>query len=145
MDARFITTRDPLYAEERALRAEILRKPLGLPPGSEVFPFEEASLHLVAIEAGHVIGCVLFHPNGKSGRLYQMAVARCSQRHGVGRGLVAILEERLRAEGIEEIWLHAREEAVPFYAKLGYAVVGERFSEVGIAHWKMHKSVIGDS
>ena len=56
MEFRFIDTRDPLYGAERALRVEILRKPLGMPPGSELFPFEKESFHLVAVDEGRVVG-----------------------------------------------------------------------------------------
>ena len=35
--------------------------------------------------------------------------------------------------------LHARQTAVPFYLKLGYAEVGAPFQEVGIPHRCMEK------
>jgi predicted GNAT family N-acyltransferase len=37
--------------------------------------------------------------------------------------------------------LHAREAAVPFYLKLGYALAGEPFEEVGIPHRAMEKTL----
>jgi predicted GNAT family N-acyltransferase len=37
--------------------------------------------------------------------------------------------------------LHARESALPFYAKLGYQRVGSRFLEIQLPHWEMRKSL----
>ncbi len=142
MELRFITPGDdPLYDEERALRFEALRKPLGMPPGSELFPFEAESLHLVAIDAGHVIGCVLFRPQGRTGRLFAMAVAGENRGRGVGAALVARLEQHLRNEGYEEVFLHARGHALGFYERLGYRIEGEPFEEVGIEHRLMKKDL----
>jgi ribosomal protein S18 acetylase RimI-like enzyme len=144
MELRWIDTRDALYAAELTLRFELLRRPLGMPPGSEIFPFEAESLHLVAVEASEVIGCVLFHREGEGGRLFQMAVAEAWQHRGIGSRLVRALEERLRRDGVAEIHLHAREPFVRFYERLGYAIVGEPFTEVGILHRKMQKTVMRD-
>lgn len=142
MELRFIRPGDdPLSAQERALRFEALRRPLGMPPGSEIFPFEEESLHLVAIEDGRVIGCVLFRPQGGSGRLFAMAVDEAARGRGVGAALVARLEAHLRDQGFEEVFLHARDHALGFYEKLGYRIEGAPFEEVGLEHRLMKKDL----
>jgi predicted GNAT family N-acyltransferase len=38
--------------------------------------------------------------------------------------------------------LHAREEAVPFYERLGYEKHGESFIAVTIPHFFMHKRLV---
>ena len=43
------------------------------------------------------------------------------------------------SEGVREITIHARVEAVSFYEALGYGVTGESFIEIGIAHRTMTK------
>ena len=139
MELRFIDTRDPLYESETKLRSKILREPFGFPPGAEIFPFENASLHLVAVEGDAVVGCVLFHPEGKTGRMYQMAVSEPHRGEGIGRRLVAELEEHLREKEFEEIYLHARDYAVSFYEQLGYEAEGEMFMEIGIEHRLMKR------
>lgn len=139
IELRFISTTDPLYQKERDLRVEILRKPLGMAAGTEVFPFENESFHLVALYKGNVVGCVLFHPEEKTGRLFQMAVASELQKSGIGSILVAKMEEELATRGFEEIYLHAREVASKFYLKLGYRIFGDEFEEVGIKHFHMKK------
>jgi len=45
-------------------------------------------------------------------------------RRGVGRCLMAAMEELARARGCEELQLHATLNAVPFYERLGYRHLG---------------------
>ncbi|MGZ6028975.1 MAG: GNAT family N-acetyltransferase, partial [Myxococcaceae bacterium] len=71
----------------------MLRKPLGHGREAVAFPFEAESLHLVALDGPHVVGCVLFHPEGPdSGRLFQMAIEPERQGSGLGTRLVRGLE-----------------------------------------------------
>lgn len=126
---------DPRYRAERALRHAVLRAPLGRPPGSEYFPFEPEALHLVARVGDAVIGCVLFHPDGRGGgRALQMAVDPAWQRRGIGRRLLLALADRLRADGLTRMTGHARLSALDLYLRLGARVIGEPYEEVGIPH-----------
>jgi len=138
----FINRDDPLYRQELALRYEILRRPLGFPPGSERFEFEEEALHLVAVQHGAVVGCVLFHrENPDAGRLLQMAVRHSLRRSGLGTWLVQHLERHVERQGIGKIQLHARAHVQAFYASLGYTPISDPYQEVGIPHVTMTKRV----
>jgi N-acetylglutamate synthase-like GNAT family acetyltransferase len=138
----FIHPEHPLYPEELELRFRMLREPLGLPRSSVTFPFEAASLHLVARQGGAVVGCVLFHPeDAHGGRLFQMAVTPSLQGRGLGARLVTALEAELRRRGLSHVHLHARATVAPFYERLGYAVYGEPFTEVNIPHLHMRKAL----
>jgi len=141
VEYRYIDTDDALYAEERRLRSEVLILPFGITPGAEVFPTENTSYHLVAVEDGRVIGCALFIPEGRGGRICQMAVEPTYQGHGVGRELVRRLEKRLKSEGFDGAYLHARHYAVGFYERMGYKRDGEPFEEVGMEHFVMRKAL----
>ena len=139
---RFIGLDAPEYAQELDLRWRVLRQPLGFAPDAVVFPFEAESLHLVALDAGRVVGCVLFHPEGpRSGRLFQMAVEPDRQGTGLGTRLVRTLELEVARRGFSEVTLHARDTAVAFYAGLGYALVGPPYVEVGIPHQNMRRAL----
>lgn len=149
MKCQFAATNSPLHRSALELRYQVLRVPLGMPRGSEVYAAEDACLHLVAVapnaeESDTVVGCVVFHPNGEglgdhSGRLLQMAVATEAQGQGVGRQLVETLEHHIAAKGITLVTLHAREVAFGFYESLGYEYDGEPYVEVGIPHHNMRK------
>jgi N-acetylglutamate synthase-like GNAT family acetyltransferase len=139
---KFITPDDREYAHECMLRYEILRKPLGMPPGSELFPEEKTSLHLIAINKKEVVGCVLFFPeNENSGRLYQMAVSEEYQGKGFGRKLISTLEQAVEKLGIKTIHLYAREETVGFYLELGYHPVGSLVEKMEVMHQPMEKTL----
>ncbi len=139
---RLIGLDAPEYAQELDLRWRVLRQPLGFAPDAVAFPFEAESLHLVALEAGRVVGCVLFHPEGtETGRLFQMAIEPDHQGTGLGTRMVRELEDELARRGFREVTLHARDTAVGFYARLGYAPVGPAYSEVGIPHQNMRRAL----
>jgi ribosomal protein S18 acetylase RimI-like enzyme len=121
----------------------VLRAPLGHPAEATLFPFEKESLHLVALDGGDVVGCVLFHPEGPdTGRLFQMAVEPARQGQHIGQKLVRELEREVARRGFRVVTLHAREAAVGFYAQLGYETSGEPFTEVGIPHRQMRRELL---
>jgi len=142
---RFVGLDTPEYAQELDLRWRVLREPLGFAPDAVAFPFEAESLHLVALDAGRVVGCVLFHPEGtETGRLFQMAVEPDRQGTGLGTRLVRTLETELGRRGFREVTLHARDTAVGFYARLGYASSGPPYVEVGVPHQNMRRTLDPD-
>jgi len=51
-------------------------------------------------------------------------------------------ENLAKDAGGKEVMMHARKTAMGFYEKLGYAAVGDEFSEVGIPHVEMKKNLI---
>ncbi len=58
-------------------------------------------------------------------RMRQVAVAADAQGRGIGRLLVAEFEAEAIRRGAARVTLHARQTAVAFYERLGYAVEGE--------------------
>ncbi|HWO14724.1 MAG TPA: GNAT family N-acetyltransferase [Polyangiaceae bacterium] len=140
IEYRFLDRDDPLREAARELRFRVLREPLGFSRADVIVEGEDASLHLIAVDDGHVVACVMVTPTAPTrGKLRQMAVKPSHQGTGLGRALVHHLEQELRARGYNEIELHAREHAVGFYEKLGYAPEGDTFTEVGLAHCLMRK------
>ncbi|MCY1030437.1 GNAT family N-acetyltransferase [Corallococcus sp. BB11-1] len=138
----FIHPGHPLYDGELELRFRVLREPLGFTRADVKFPFEDASLHLVAHAGDTVTGCVLFHPeDAHGGRLFQMAVAPSLQGQGLGARLVRALEDELRQRRFRHVHLHARAQVVPFYERLGYSVYGEPYVEVGVPHRNMQRDL----
>lgn len=135
----------PEFDEAVRLRTDVLRKPLGLVFTPEQLAGEYDQRHLGAYDAqGRLLGCLSLVPvDGQTWKMRQVAVAEAVQGSGVGKRLVGHSEALARSEGIRLITLHARETAVPFYQKLDYRVVGERFEEVGIPHYKMEKNITG--
>lgn len=140
MKFRFIRSHDPEYQQELMLRWEALRKPLGMPPGSERLPDDEQGLHLLAMEGKKVVGCVLFYPEGdRKGRLDQMAVSEEYRGRGFGRKLLLALEQALTKKGFKDLYLYSGVEAVGFYERMGYQKEGESVVKLGQPHHLMKK------
>jgi predicted GNAT family N-acyltransferase len=132
----------PEYETSVGLRYAVLRAPLGLTLGPDERREEATLVHLGAFEGERLVGCLMLHDQGNgSVRMRQVAVAEDRQRAGIGRSLVAFSERRAKELGFREMVLHAREPAVPFYARLGYETFGEPFVEVTIPHRAMRKAL----
>ena len=56
--------------------------------------------------------------------------------------IYTVSSEQMNEGNDKKIVLNARKTAVGFYEKLGYERKGDMFTEVGIAHFKMHKYLI---
>ena len=135
------------YYRECELRDVELRQPLGLKLWTEDLAAERAQRHFgLFSEQRELLACVIAVPQTDSAvKIRQMAVASSQQGRGLGRSLIGQMETRLSREGVRHFWMHARLEAVGFYERLGYHRSGEVFTEVGIDHVRMEKSLTAPS
>ena len=71
-----------------------------------------------------------------------MAVLEAFQGKGFGAELVKEAENHCISLNTDLIWFNARENAVPFYKKLNYIIIGDSFliPDVGI-HFAMYKKI----
>lgn len=145
---RRISTNDLLYAQECALREEVLLRPIGYDMARyrREFPgMEERLEHFVAITSHHgterVVGCAALLPGdgaADAGRITQMAVDLQRQGEGIGRRLVVAVESRAFGElGLRELCCHVPVAAMGFFESLGWEPDSERFVEAGVPHLKM--------
>jgi ribosomal protein S18 acetylase RimI-like enzyme len=142
MEFTWIDINHPLYQSERKLRFELLYQPFGFFELEE-FPGEDKCLHLVAVIDHKVIGCVLFHPEGDTGRMQQLAVSSEHQARGVGRQLVQALEERLVRDGFKSLYKEVRLPVVEFFEKVGYSSDSDVYERSGLDHRRMKKDLTG--
>lgn len=130
------------------IRKDILRKNMSL---SHVMhgDLDPETLHLGVFAEGELVCVGSFMKasfEGLTGLQYQlrgMAAAEKSQGKGYGKLLLQKAELILSGKGIQIIWCNARINAIEFYKKLGYQVMGKQFevAEVG-PHFKMYKALI---
>jgi len=125
------------------LRWQLLRAPWGEPEGSETDDIENSCFHVMAVDGDQVIGVARLQFNSDDeAQLRYMAVSPSHEKQGIGRALVAAVEQRARESGHSRIVLHARENAVGFYEDLGYRLIEKShllFDE--IQHFYMTKSL----
>lgn len=105
------------------LRAEIAQK---LKRDRELFLVAEDA------ETRALVGAVMGAYDGRRGWVYHLAVQPDRQRQGLGRDLMAALEEAMLAAGVRKVNLQVRADnprVVAFYEKLGYQ--DERLTSMG--------------
>jgi predicted GNAT family N-acyltransferase len=142
ISVHIINSSSPEYRAVWGLREEVLRKPIGLSLKNEDLSKDHTDTIMVAKRGGEVIACLMLQEvNKQHVKLRQMAVSEEWQGHGIGKKLVIGAEKLCKENGYEKVILHARKVAVGFYRHLGYEVAGDEFSEVGIPHFLMEKSI----
>lgn len=130
------------YKQMVDLRSQILRKPLGLSFSDEDLEKEKDNLLIAAYEDDEMLGCcMLVQVAPETVQLRQMAVKAGLQGKGIGRVLMQFAENIARDRGNKKIIMHARKNAVGFYEKLGYKIVGKEFIELTIPHYNMEKQL----
>lgn len=141
-ELRTITTSDTEYKPLLDFRNRLLRVPIGLNLFEEDLSDDERDIIIIATDGGELQGCVMLHPLSEDKvKLRQMAVEESLQGKGIGRLLVRSAERAANDAGYRRIVLHARDTAKGFYEKLGYTQTEGTFTEVGIPHIAMEKTL----
>lgn len=108
-----------------------------VPEDIEIDEWDPQSLHAVVFdEHGRALGTGRLLPDGHIGR---MAVTREARGSGVGSLLLSALMAEARRRGHATAMLSAQTQAVPFYQRHGYDVVGDEYLEAGIRHVDMRR------
>ncbi|MCC6369747.1 MAG: GNAT family N-acetyltransferase [Bacteroidia bacterium] len=126
------------------LRYEVLRKPWAKSIESATDDLEAKSVNaFIKNENGKIIACARLHENeNRVGQIRFMAVDVAHQGKGLGKEVCGYLEKKARELGYLKIQLQARENAVEFYKRCGYAVKEKSYLmwEV-IQHYLMEKEL----
>lgn len=101
-------------------------------PESYAEPLFTRTLLVAEVDGGRVAGFAQFLPG--EGVIEGVYVDPDFSRQGVGRALVAAVEDEAVRLGIARISLDASLNAVPFYSALGYAIEGDLRHPLGGGH-----------
>lgn len=125
-----------------AVREAVFIREQGVPPELELDEHDQTALHFVAYAGGRAIGAARLRPyDNDTGKVERVAVLSAWRGKGVGRLLMAAVEQEAAARGFVRLRLNAQTHAEPFYRKLGYETVSEVFEEAGIPHVTMVKTL----
>lgn len=134
-----------LWQEYLQFRWEQLRKPLGLPPGSELDELDSRAFHLIGCLSGKtkILAAGRLHWNtAQEAQVRYMAVAEAYRGCGMGSKILEGLCREAGKRSPVTLTLNAREEVIPFYERHGFSQVENgRFDYLGITHQKMSKIV----
>ena len=142
-----INLRSPLANSEWKkyflFRWKILREPIGLDKKSTKDSLEEKSYHLMATDISeNILGVGRIHfLNKKESQIRYMAVQEEYRKMGIGKQIVIGLEGFSIKNDRYKIILNARDNAVNFYSRLGYKILGPYDAGIGIDHYKMSKNL----
>lgn len=109
------------------LRYKVLREPWGLPRGSEKDDYEPISQHFMVVDDknGTIVACAkLFEKETGVAWLSHLSVAHTHQKQGIGKLLMAHLEEMARKDGFARIGCLSRLNTTAYFEKAGYKVSG---------------------
>ena len=98
--------------------------------------FEEESTHFLLTENDIPLASARHRKTENGYKLERFAVL--SQSRGKGFGMLilkAILEDIKDSNALK--YMHAQEQVIPFYEKVGFEKSGKIFEEAGIMHYKM--------
>jgi YbgC/YbaW family acyl-CoA thioester hydrolase len=132
-----------LGKDAASLRTEVFVEEQGISREDEWDAADNTAIHAVVynrMQMPLATGRLLVSSPGV-GKIGRMAAKRVLRGSRLGRQVLDALCEKAKARGDREILLHAQQSAAPFYAKSGFALRGEPFTEVGIAHVEMFKTL----
>ncbi|MFW2373514.1 MAG: GNAT family N-acetyltransferase [Gammaproteobacteria bacterium] len=131
------------FAQYFHLRWKILRKPWGEPEGSEQDEHEGSSYHVMVKEGDKVIGVARLQNIAPAvAQVRYMGIDDNYQGKGIGRLMMQHIEAYARDSNIDELFLHARENALGFYTTLGYKQLEKSYLLFNsIQHYKMNKRI----
>ena len=136
-------TWDALGREAQAIRTAVFVQEQQIPAEMEWDAADANCLHAVAFNRfGMALGTgrLLEHAPGVA-KIGRMAVLQPTRGAAVGRAVLEALVTAARDRGERELLLHAQASAVGFYARAGFAVRGEPFTEAGIPHLEMVRAL----
>jgi predicted GNAT family N-acyltransferase len=126
----------------KELRLRVFSGEQGISRDGEIDGLDPASIHIVAVRRGTIVGtCRLRFPRRQC-KLERMVVAENLRRTGIGTELLEGAEREALRQGASELILHAQREVEGFYAACGYVAEGETFLEEGIPHVQMRKRLV---
>jgi ribosomal protein S18 acetylase RimI-like enzyme len=125
------------------LRWEVLRKPWNQPKDGERDGMDKDAFHMAAFDGGQIVGCGRLHFNTpEEAQIRYMAVSVGHQNKGIGTKILVELEKIACQNGARIIVGNARDAALGFYKKNGFAIKGESHLLFGaVPHSKISKKL----
>lgn len=123
------------------VRREVFIEEQRVPEALEWDEYDALCHHVLVMDKHHqVIATGRIKPDGHIGR---MAVVRQWRQQGIGSAVLQALLEHALDQQLQQVFLHAQINAIPFYIKHGFEVCSEEFLDAGIPHRTMRKQLVG--
>ena len=127
------------------IRRKVFIEEQNCPEAEEFDGFDDESVHFIAFRSGHPIGTSRYRKTDKGIKLERFAVLEEERGKGAGKRLVQTTLAHIEKQNFEKgtlLYLHAQLSALHLYSRMGFEIVGEKFDEVGIEHFKMEMHTV---
>lgn len=118
----------------RSVRTQVFIEEQHVPVELEWDDADEDAFHFLGYFNQQPVACARLLPTGQIGR---MAVLKPFRDKGIGKALLIGVIHYAEEKNIGPLFLHAQNQAIPFYKKMEFQVHGEEFMDAGIAHHEM--------
>jgi len=137
-----VATTDREREDAFRVRHDVFVEEQGVDESQEYDAHDETATHFVAYDGDDPIGAArLREYEDGVGKVERVAVLESRRGSGVGRAVMATLEQRAVMRGFDTLVLHAQTQAAGFYRTLGYERRGATFEEADIPHVEMRTSL----
>ena len=99
------------------------------------------ALHFGGFQDDKLVCVASLFQDGESMRLRKFATDPEFQSKGFGTQMLEHLVEVAKAKGAQQFWFDARESALPFYERNGYAAEGERFYKGDVPYRRVTRAL----
>ena len=130
---------DTLYAHCEEIRRVVFQVGQHVPVSREVDGLDPDSVHFLVCLDDVPVGTARVRVKDGWTKAERVAVLAQHQHAGLGRALMSAIESHARQQGLSGVRLSSQEEAIAFYQKLHYRVVGEPYDDANIPHRDMQK------
>lgn len=122
-----------------AVRTAVFVHEQGIPAELEWDEQDDASVHVVLLDQDQspVATARLLPSHDGVSLIGRVAVLKARRGQHAGKAVMRALIQEAQRRGDQVVKLHSQQSAQGFYEKLGFAVEGEPFDEVGIPHVTM--------
>lgn len=143
LEAKKVTSTDEL---EQALhiRRKVFVEEQGVPLKDEYDEFDKLDTkcdHILVYYNGKPVGTGRVRSVEDYGKLERICILQEYRKFGLGKVIIAKLEEIAAKREDLQVKLHGQTQAEGFYKKLGYETASDVFMEDGIAHVLMTKKI----
>jgi len=133
---RFRFDEEPFTELALAIRDEVFVDELNVDPQLEHDEFEASSQHYLIYVHDVPVGTGRWRETGEGIKLERLAVLKQYRNSGTGSKLLSTILNDVK-EMNKKIYLHSQINAIKLYLKFGFKIVGEKFIEAGLEHYKM--------
>ncbi len=107
----------------------------GIPEKIEMDDSTIKAVYFIALINNIPVGTARYQKTKYGAKLERFAVLKSYRNRGIGKSLVEYIIKSIKDKN--NIYLHAQDQVINFYSRLGFEKIGEKFYEADISHQKM--------